>query len=96
MVLCEGQELAMDSHTVGSCGLHNRAALNVVESPAPNRFTLAPSEYRQDYEKLSFAWMFSQAVRGAREIAPVSMSRLLWLPGSVNCVFASRHRAICM
>jgi len=59
-----GHELASDSMSVGQTGLRNRATLNAMESPEPNRFTKAPSEYRLQYELSSFAWMFSQAVGG--------------------------------
>lgn len=50
--------------SVSQTGLRNRATLNAMESPEPNRFTKAPSEYRVQYEHSSFAWMFSQAVGG--------------------------------
>lgn len=59
---CAGQELHTDWLTVHGSGLRNRATLNAIESPEPNRFTKAPSEYRPTYERINFTWMFSQAV----------------------------------
>lgn len=57
-----GQELHSDSLTVQVCGLRNRATLNAMESPEPNKYTKSPSEYREDYESYSYTWLFSQAV----------------------------------
>lgn len=52
--------------TVQSCGLRNRATLNAMESPEPNRFTKAPSEYRPSFELNAITWILSQTVSGAR------------------------------
>jgi hypothetical protein len=70
-----GQELNTDWSTVHGSGLRNRATLNAIESPEPNRFTKAPSEYRPTYERSNFTWMFSQAVRVSGSIPGVSLIR---------------------
>lgn len=61
-----GQELQQDSQTVQSSGLRNRQTLNAMESPEPNRFTKAPSEYRPHFELNAITWILSQTVSGAR------------------------------
>lgn len=80
---CAGQELHTDWLTVHGSGLRNRATLNAIESPEPNRFTKAPSEYRPTYERSNFTWMFSQAVR-------VRQRRQCPSVGAACCTFAHR------
>ena len=59
---CAGQELQQDSATLQSYPLRNRATLNAMESPEPNKITKAPSEYRPQFELTSVTWILSQTV----------------------------------
>jgi hypothetical protein len=51
---------------VQSSGLRNRQTLNAMESPEPNRFTKAPSEYRPHFDLNAITWILSQTVSCAR------------------------------
>lgn len=57
-----GHELVQDSATVSNAGLRNRASVTTQDSPIPNKFTQAPSEYRDSYETTSIVFLLSHAV----------------------------------